>query len=339
MSKSIELADKARQMFREEEEEERKVKNSNDPRGTVGVRDVRISLSLGPFGATLSPAQEFDGFYPPPYGPKAFSDSIRNATENTEETNCNTFGDDREAENESIRELARFHYERLKMVFEDEAAWERIDCLAFETVPLTREIVAIRRAVGMLNERIADSDTRRHSSTRSRESDVTKPWWISMVFPDGVFPEMTSRDGSARVSVRDVVSAATTTPSLALPRPSGLGINCTQAEYLPNLVSQFDDGLRKTLSLSEGSPHEQYSPLLVLYPNGGDVYDIETQTWIKRPGESSEKQWAEALRASCAQVPPSQVWSGVIVGGCCRTTPMHIRSLKETVLSDESWHP
>ncbi|KAF8756958.1 Homocysteine S-methyltransferase [Rhizoctonia solani] len=29
----------------------------------------QIALSLGPFGATLSPAAEFSGIYPPPYGP------------------------------------------------------------------------------------------------------------------------------------------------------------------------------------------------------------------------------------------------------------------------------
>ncbi|KDN32933.1 hypothetical protein RSAG8_13980, partial [Rhizoctonia solani AG-8 WAC10335] len=34
-----------------------------------GTPTPRIALSLGPFGATLSPAAEFSGIYPPPYGP------------------------------------------------------------------------------------------------------------------------------------------------------------------------------------------------------------------------------------------------------------------------------
>lgn len=37
------------------------------------VTCVEIALSLGLYGATLSPAQEFDGLYPPPFGPRGFS--------------------------------------------------------------------------------------------------------------------------------------------------------------------------------------------------------------------------------------------------------------------------
>ncbi|KAJ6616686.1 hypothetical protein B0H10DRAFT_2036588 [Mycena sp. CBHHK59/15] len=66
---------------------------------------VKIALSLGPFGAGLSPAQEFDGFYPPPYGPSAYSEASLNR---------NAFAAGEEAqEAEATEALARFHFDRL----------------------------------------------------------------------------------------------------------------------------------------------------------------------------------------------------------------------------------
>ncbi|KAE9403108.1 Homocysteine S-methyltransferase [Gymnopus androsaceus JB14] len=266
--RSVELASQARQIFREEQLE-----------NEVPPRDVRIALSLGPFGASLKPAQEFDGFYPPPFGPKASGIHPR---------------------------LAQFHFERLLIVFEEEAAWNSIDCLAFETVPLTREIKAIRQAVGLLNDRIAAAE----STGRSSDS-TTKPWWISMVFPGGIYPE-TTKDGSSRMSIQDVVSAAVQDQSLNYP-----------LEYLPRLVSQLEEALPL---------NDSPKPWLVLYPNGGDAYDPITQKWVESGTQSSDKKWAKALKASSI---PSDKWAGVILGGCCRTTPAHIQCLKQDIIAPE----
>lgn len=38
-------------------------------------RNVEIALSLRLYEASTTTAQEFTGFYPPPYGPKTFSPS------------------------------------------------------------------------------------------------------------------------------------------------------------------------------------------------------------------------------------------------------------------------
>lgn len=296
MCQSVELASQARRTFCEEQ-----IKNGNS-----SPRNVWLALSLGPFGASLKPAQEFDGFYPPPFGPKAYS-------QDSAAENYNTFGDDEAAEAESICALTQFHFERLLMIFEDESAWDSIDCIAFETVPLTREIKAIRQAMGLLDSRIATVG----STRRSR----SKPWWISVVFPSGIYPEMT-KDGFSRMTAQDIVFAAAKDKSPRYPCPSALGINCTQVEYLPGLVSQFEDGL-KTLR-SEPKP----KPWLVLYPNGGDIYNPITQTWLEHGSQNSERQWARTLTTSYTS---SDTWAGVIFGGCCRTTPTHIRSLEQIV--------
>ncbi|KAJ4490921.1 Homocysteine S-methyltransferase [Lentinula aciculospora] len=307
MSLSVQLASQARQIFRDEQ-------------GKIGnpIRDVRIALSLGPFGASLKPAQEFDGFYPPPFGPKAYSEP--------DAGNCNTFGDDAVAESESIYALAQFHFERLLVLFEDETAWNSIDCVAFETIPLTREIQAIRRAMGLLNDRIA---------TVVPYTNRAKPWWISMVFPDGLYPE-TSRDGSTRMSVANIVSTAIQNPSPNYPSPSGLGINCTQVEYFPKLISEFNDKLQKyqNMKISDRdvglrAKNDIFKPWLVLYPNGGDVYNTVARTWVQG-SQNGEKHWARTLKESYA---PSRIWAGVLLGGCCRTTPTHIQLLKQIVHS------
>ncbi|KAJ3789573.1 Homocysteine S-methyltransferase [Lentinula aff. detonsa] len=300
MLKSVHLASKARQIFLDEQA------SNGDP-----LRDVRIALSLGPFGASLSPAQEFDGFYPPPFGPKAYC-------QDADAENCNTFDDDEVAKNESIHALTQFHFERLLIIFENDASWNSIDYIAFETVPLTREIQAIRRAMGLLGERIARGGT------------STKPWWISMVFPDGHYPE-TNKDGTPRTRVADIVSTAVENSTPIYPCPSGLGINCTPVEFLSKLVWELEDSIQTLQKTeisnlqSDLSKDSTIKPFLVLYPNGGDVYDPSNQTWVEK-NKNGEESWAKALKESFR---PSEIWSGVFLGGCCRTTPTHIQALKQ----------
>jgi homocysteine S-methyltransferase len=169
MLKSVKLADEARQRFIEE-------------RDDVSQQDVRIALSLGPYGASVFPGQEYGGFYPPPFGPKAFSEG----------ENYNAFDDEVMAEN-SINALSQFHLERLQVFARNPEAWFSIDCIAFETVPLAREVKGIRRAIGLLQK-------------EGVEDHLVKPWWISLVFPSGRYPE-TEHPGGQNLSVRHVAEA------------------------------------------------------------------------------------------------------------------------------------
>ncbi|KAI0032715.1 Homocysteine S-methyltransferase [Vararia minispora EC-137] len=92
----------------------------------------QIALSLGAFGATLVPvAHEFDGIYPPPYGP-ATADRV-------------TFTDAEKAaglEAKAVEALADFHYERLKVFADDEETWASIGVICFETLPLRKPWLA-----------------------------------------------------------------------------------------------------------------------------------------------------------------------------------------------------
>ncbi|KAG1889947.1 Homocysteine S-methyltransferase [Suillus subluteus] len=183
MRNAVDIADKARHQFCKEHLD-------------VSPKDIRIALSLGPFGAVLAPMQDFGGIYPLPYGPRAHSDTEENTT---------SFGDDIEGKNNSIKALTRFHEDRL-----------RVDFVAFETVPLVREIIS------------------------------PKPWWITATFPNGKYPE-TRQPGRDHYTASDAATAMIRSDN-NMPVPNGIGINCTALKYIPGLLRDFErvmDGNKK----------------------------------------------------------------------------------------------
>lgn len=285
MRKSVQLANEARKIF-----------NSERPAGSC---DGRIGLSLGAFGASLEIAHEFDGYYPPPYGPRAY---------HTEGGNLNSYSSDEiEQEQASIDALAFFHFERIEVFLSDPETWGQIDCLAFETIPLLREIRAIRKAMEMVEARI------------KQDGIESKPWWIEAVFPDGMFPENPRAEGT--LSVADVVAAALKDDGL--PTPSGFGINCTSMAHVRALTPQVANTVKEL--------HLHQKPWFVVYPNGGDVYDPVTQTWtISDTKTAAEKreEWVQKMECIVKDIESEASWGGIIVGGCCRTNHEDVQSLR-----------
>ena len=87
------------------------------------------------------------------------------------------------------------------------------------------------------------------------------------------------------------------------PQSAAIGINCTSPLYIPSLIREIKKSIDKPV---------------IVYPNSGEVYDASTNTWH---GETScdsfgmqSKDWYEA--------------GASLIGGCCRTTPGHIREIK-----------
>lgn len=281
MRKSVLLAAEARTRYTTERKEVH-----------LASPHIKIALSLGSFGATLSPAQEFDGFYPPPFGPKKYDQT--GASEN-----YNMF-DDPEADRRATKELEDFHFQRIKVFADDPLVWDAIDFIAFETVPLTREIRAIRRAV------------RRVEKTIGR----MKPWWISTVHPKGEFPE---RKQAIRVQMQEVVQALLGQDENPTSIPDGIGINCISMEYTERVLAE----LAKTVERRKGP-----RPWLVVYPNGGDLWDPITRTWKSdASGEAPTQSWAQQLELYVQAAVTSGIWGGAIVGGCCKTGPAEISEL------------
>lgn len=83
---------------------------------------------------------------------------------------------------------------------------------------------------------------------------------------------------------------------------AAIGINCTSPLYIPSLIREIKKKTNKPI---------------VVYPNSGEVYDPETNTWH---GETSSGAFGRQSKAWFEN-------GANIIGGCCRTTPDHIREI------------
>jgi homocysteine S-methyltransferase len=82
-------------------------------------------------------------------------------------------------------------------------------------------------------------------------------------------------------------------------------VNCAAT----NLVTEAI----RTLHHYSGKP-------VIVYPNSGETYDAETKTWhgssTGKGFHEEAKDWYEA--------------GARLIGGCCRTSPQHIKELAHT---------
>ena len=298
MRKSVLLAQQARTVFENETQlnnEEQQLRN-----GTSDSPRIRLCLSLGPFGASLKPTQEFGGFYPPPYGPREYS---------ADGPNTNFIGDEK-AEKEAIEALTAYHSERLLLFAQDSEIWSYIDMIAFETVPLAREAIAIRQTVAHLEEKNIDIDKR-------------KQWWISFVFPKGQCPQMMDMAGT-KLTIPCLTRAVLSSPlcgGSSLPIPHGFGINCTDVGYLPRIIDEMKGACEQI--------RKKIRPFLVLYPNGGGEFNEDLGVWKEGASEKVKNEWEIALADLVDSIlsSPDVQWSGVIAGGCCRCDAEQISRL------------
>lgn len=120
------------------------------------------------------------------------------------------------------------------------------------------------------------------------------PAWVSF----------TARDGRC---ISDGTPLADCVARLSdLPNVVAIGINCSPPRLMPALI--------QTLQAAS----DKY---IVLYPNSGERYDAATGEWV---GESDpatfgtiSREWRKA--------------GAVVLGGCCRTRPSHIRQIRDRV--------
>ncbi len=88
------------------------------------------------------------------------------------------------------------------------------------------------------------------------------------------------------------------------PHVLAVGANCTAPRYILGLIEK----------IKSVSNHME----IIIYPNSGESYDAVTKKWL---GESDPPKFASL----------AEKWfkSGArIIGGCCRTSPDHIRELR-----------
>lgn len=86
------------------------------------------------------------------------------------------------------------------------------------------------------------------------------------------------------------------------PQAAAIGINCTSPLHIPSLVREIKKNTNKPI---------------IVYPNSGEYYSAVTNTWH---GETSSDKFGVQ----------SKEWyenGATLIGGCCRTTPGHIREI------------
>jgi homocysteine S-methyltransferase len=279
----------------------------------VPIDSIKIALSLAAYGASLPLPHEFDGYYPPPYGPKAYvyPPDLTNPNRNTfhvDETS-------QEAESEDL--LTAFHLERLRAYASDKETWRAVDAIAFETIPLAREVKAIRRAVAALEDELAPEER--------------KPWWVCTIYPGGEIPEEHPGGGGGRLGAKDVLAAyfdevptATTVEThkgkgARYAVPDAFGINCTATAHVASAVAAASDALAE-MSVARSGVGGSEQPWLVLKPNGGQTYDMDTRKWGWYGGETRLQgdEWAKQLGDIVHSAVTKGVWGGILVGGCCK---------------------
>lgn len=297
------------------------------------------ALSLGPFGAVLSPGQEYGGLYPAPFGTHPTPSSISytptaaNAVPSPQQTDIPATADAAEDA------LVAFHLSRLHHLSLS-PAFSRLSLLAFETIPVVREARAIRRAVALVRD--------------AQPDQPRKPFYLAFVFP--VDP-----DGRARCPDADLQDLPTGSDSLSdaivdaafgaragEATPDGIGINCTNPLRILPVIDQLANALSRApagpsppwLVLCTSPFPARGTPLIrsrvaFLYtdPDGGAVYDVVSRTW-SNPDGLNDAEWgstvADGVEAALARrrADGSPTFAGVLAGGCCKAGPGAISALR-----------
>jgi homocysteine S-methyltransferase len=97
-----------------------------------------------------------------------------------------------------------------------------------------------------------------------------------------------------------------------------------QTEFFSILLSGLQEAINDTWEFKGAS-----RPWLVMYPNGGEIYDPVSRTRQISGGVDKAKTWAGKLGELVDDVVRQHTWGGVMVGGCCRTGPEEIRALSK----------
>ena len=215
----------------------------------------------------------------------------------------------------SSESLARWHRQRLEVFQSDAATWKHVDYVAFETLPVLAEVRAVRRVMGQCNSR----------------SD--KKWWISCVFPND---DLNLPDGS---TVSELVDAMIGGVHTGGQQPWGIGINCTSITRLESLIVLFEAAVMKIIqdSQAQASSPQQTWPWLVVYPDGAEglVYNTTSQTWDEvesKCNAPNTNSWDEEVAMIVGRASERAFWKGILVGGCCKTTPDHIARLRARMI-------
>ena len=272
-------------------------------RPSLPAASPAVALSLGPYGATLVPSQEYGGVYP--------------------------------AEMGSQQALRLWHSRRVDVFGNDPTTRRNIDLVAWETMRRTDEVLAVREIMSLPNQPLLEAGYRGEPGSR-------KKWWISTVWPDEpterdveamVRAMLADRPWSPESRSRQAASSDETPSSsepVAMAAPWGIGINCTAVEKITKIVEHMEASIAR---MEREGDWSRPWPWLVLYPNGSSTskYDSGTMEWVAAEPPEDQRPWDVVFWESIQDIQHRDKWSGILAGGCCMTLPRDIATLRERI--------
>ncbi len=162
---------------------------------------------------------------------------------------------------------------------------------------------------------LQDWHRKRWQTLADTEADLlaceTIPSWPEMLALVDLLEETPERWAWFTFSCRDGAHISDGTPLARCAaflndyaKVAGVGINCTPPRFLPALIQAVQDSSQKPI---------------IVYPNSGERYDAATNRWF---GQTHAEEFGTAARE----------WrkgGAAAIGGCCRTSPAHIRAVSE----------
>lgn len=216
----------------------------------------------------------------------------------------------------SVEELVGFHEKRVRVLFNQEGGTngergrERtpmdLDGIAFETIPCLQEVKAIIKAV------------------KSAQPNVFV--WLSLACKD----EKTLNDGTPILDVLQVVDEMDPDGKII----QGIGVNCCKVKFIHELSQSI---AKHVLHEHEHIASNKCTRrVVVLYPNSGEEWVAENETWLEGSGCTNAEDYAmemikciRGIHDLCDERKIPRL--SILVGGCCRTSPLMIEKLRAAV--------
>ena len=124
-------------------------------------------------------------------------------------------------------------------------------------------------------------------------SRFTKPSWISFSCKD----ELHLNDGNKISEAAKLLANNTSV--------FAIGVNCTSPKYISGIIEV----------LKQSVPEKK----IIVYPNSGEVYHVQSKSWLGVSDPFSFEKMAQEWREKGAD----------IIGGCCRIGPEHIQRIRD----------
>ena len=134
------------------------------------------------------------------------------------------------------------------------------------------------------------------------EAEALVRWLANSTIPAWI--TFSCRDGSSTCHGEPIAECAMFLDDV--PSVVGIGVNCTSPSFITSLIERIREKTQKTI---------------VVYPNSGQTWDAATRSW---KGDAEIDSFVEQARQ----------WKRVgasAIGGCCQTTPEHIRQLSSVL--------